>query len=226
MYFASTSILSALACAVSIAFGFQTPNANSLAVRHGVALNLFKKFTPTTKAVDIAVLKDDIFKAAKGTNNGITASAEKREEIDACIAKIVKQNKVSNISKSPLCDGSWKLLYTTNEGSSAGKLGPFIGTVTQEITFADQFYINNVVLFGGAVKASLDATWDVVGKNLWEVKFGGLVLSVFGLPVVQKSLDSVTGTWRNVYLDEKMRILYAIGGKNTVKENVYVLYKD
>ena len=33
------------------------------------------------------------------------------------------------------------------------------------------------------------------------------------------------GTWHMSYLDDNMRILYAIGGKNTVVENVYILTK-
>ena len=33
------------------------------------------------------------------------------------------------------------------------------------------------------------------------------------------------GIWRTTYLDEDFRILYATGGKNTVKENVYILTK-
>jgi hypothetical protein len=44
--------------------------------------------------------------------------------------------------------------------------------------------------------------------------------------VSDKPFGNVNGIWRMTYIDQNMRVLYAIGGKNTVKENVYVLIKE
>jgi hypothetical protein len=32
--------------------------------------------------------------------------------------------------------GKWRLVYTTTSGSSGGKLGPFVGSVTQDVDVA------------------------------------------------------------------------------------------
>ena len=122
-------------------------------------------------------------------------------------------------------DGTWTLLYTTNEGSSAGKLGPFVGTVEQEINLTDGIYYNRVTLGPKLVRGTLSATWDVKNAKLWTVKFQDITFELFGIKVLQKSLGGTVGTWSMSYLDDNMRILYAIGGKNTVVENVYILTK-
>jgi PAP_fibrillin len=137
-----------------------------------------------------------------------------------------KLNAVSNIASSPLMTGNWRLLYTTNDGSSAGKLGPFVGRVDQDVDISERKYINYVRIGGGAIQGALTATWDNRSGKLWTVKFQEIVLSVFGIPVTKKSLEGTVGTWRMSYIDDDLRILYAIGGKNTVKENVYILARD
>ena len=71
----------------------------------------------------------------------------------------------------------------------------------------------------------LSATWLRKSNVLWIVQFQTIILKLFGIKLTEKSLSGTEGTWRNTYLDENFRILYAIGGKNTVKENVYILEK-
>ena len=56
------------------------------------------------------------------------------------------------------------------------------------------------------------------------MKFEQIRFSIFGIKVVEKPLGAI-GTWRFTYLDDDLRILYAAGGKNTVKENIYILAK-
>ena len=171
-------------------------------------------------------IKTRLIQAARNTQNGVSASDKQREEINQLTQQLERRNRVPDIAKSKLVDGSWQLLYTTNQGSSAGKLGPFVGKVIQDIKLEDQSYINNVYFLDGIVKASLSATWKNESAKVWTVKFGDLSLNVLGLPAVRKSLGGATGTWRNVYLDRDMRILYAIGGKNTTKENIYILVRQ
>jgi len=122
------------------------------------------------------------------------------------------------------------LVYTTNGGSSAGKLGPFVGEVEQLIRIAgrdeaDADYINYVRIGGGAVEGALTATWDVLSEDKWQVNFESVKFKVLGFTLADKELSAV-GIWRMTYLDDDFRILYAAGGKNVPKENIYILAKE
>jgi PAP_fibrillin len=177
------------------------------------------------KSLKIENLKSSLFRVTKGTSNGIKATQAARDEVSEIVTELEKLNSVSVISSSPVMNGNWKLIYTTNDGSSAGRLGAFIGRVDQDIDVSANKYINYVRL-GGIVQGALTASWDNLSPKLWRVKFLDLAITVFGIPVTKKSLVGSIGTWRMTYLDDNVRILYAQGGKNTVLENIYILAKD
>lgn len=181
--------------------------------------------TSKDREVERSSNKAKIIELAANTENGIAAKPEIKDKIAELVKSLESLNPTKKTSDSPLLNGTWSLVYTTNEGSSAGKVGPFVGKVVQEIDYKKAFYTNNVKLFNGAVEATLGATWDVKGPNLWTVKFLNIKFTLFSIVVSSKSLEGTTGTWRTTYLDDNFRILYAIGGKNTVKENVYILAK-
>jgi hypothetical protein len=166
-------------------------------------------------------LKNKIKESSKGTKNGITASTEIRNNISEYVKELEKINPTKALTSDSALQGTWRLLYTTNSGSSAGKLGPFIGEVEQEINLPGGIYYNRVTLGPKVFRGTLSATWDVQDTKLWTVKFQDIEFELFGVKLLQKSLGA-EGTWRMSYLDEDMRILYAIGGKNTVVENVYI----
>ena len=75
--------------------------------------------------------KKELFQLAKGCKNGLKATPEKKESILQIAKELEKLNPTKAIATNSLLDGSWELIFTTNEGSSAGKLGPFIGQVVQ-----------------------------------------------------------------------------------------------
>jgi len=183
---------------------------------------LFTPSSGTKSSVNTQAVKATIRKLAKGTQNGVKASETTREAMAALVADLEKVNPTKKLTSSSLIDGDWALLYTTNDGSSAGKLGPFVGTVFQEVDLDSAVYDNVVAL--GPLTGRLKATWSVESNTQWTVKFQTLVLSLFGIPLKQQELSAV-GTWRMTYLDEDFRILYAQGGKNIKKENVYILAK-
>jgi len=179
------------------------------------------KVSTKEKAV---TLKNKIKESSKGTKNGITASTEIRNNISEYVKELEKINPTKALTSDSALQGTWRLLYTTNSGSSAGKLGPFIGEVEQEIQLTDGIYYNRVTLGNKVIRGTLSATWDVKSSKLWTVRFQDISFELFGVKLLQKPLGA-EGTWRMSYLDEDMRILYAIGGKNTVVENVYILTK-
>ena len=136
------------------------------------------------------------------------------------------------LSNSPKLDGVWDLVFTTNDGSSAGKIGPFVGDVQQDITLQDQAYVNYVSL--GPVLAFLGATWENIGSNKWKVIFVDISLKVLGIQLLNKKFpENTTGIWRMTYLDDDFRVLYAAGGKTDTAtknkdgktENIYILGK-
>lgn len=181
----------------------------------------------TQSAIDsqrVQDIKAEIKALAKGTSNGISASEEVRKNISRLVAELEAANPTPDLTNSPKLDGSWKLVYTTNEGSSAGKLGPLVGEVEQLIRIDGVDYINFVRVAGGAIEGALRATWDVLAKDKWQVNFESVRFSVLGITLVEKDLSAV-GIWRMSFLDDDFRILYAAGGKNVPKENIYILAK-
>lgn len=171
-------------------------------------------------------LKKEIEDYSRGTSNGITASNEVKTKIGSVVKELEQLNFENNLTSNIKLDGKWKLLYTTNSGSSAGKLGPFVGRVNQDITVGDSLYYNYVRLGPGLVEGVLSATWDVIDKKTWRVQFVDIAIKVLGIQVTKKSLEGSVGTWRMTYLDDTIRILYAKGGKNTEVENIYILKKE
>ena len=185
-----------------------------------------KKSSTITKE-RINEIKDEIQVLSKGTSNGISASDQVRSKISSLVAELETSNPTPNLTSSDKLDGSWNLIYTTNEGSSAGKLGPLVGDVEQFIRikgYDREDYINYVRIGGGVVEGALTATWDVLSKTKWQVNFESVTFKLFGITLIEKELSAV-GIWRMTYLDENFRILYAAGGKNVPKENIYILSK-
>ena len=171
-----------------------------------------------------ALLKKSIQELCKNTQNGNKCSEENRKLIEDNARQLEKLNPTSKIATSNEMNGSWNLLYTTNGGSSSGKLGPFVGTVIQDIDMNSGSYDNIVALGNGIVEGRLTATWNTLESNVWEVLFQNLVFKVLGLKIIDKELKA-KGVWKMTYLDEDLRILYAKGGKNTKQENIYILSK-
>ena len=58
----------------------------------------------------------------------VCRSAEQADHI----AKLLKQlESTGQLDDLDLTGSTWRLLYSTSKGSSSGKIGPFIGRVTQ-----------------------------------------------------------------------------------------------
>ncbi len=195
-------------------------------------------------------MKNKIRDLARNTDNGLTAPDAVRKDIESCVKELEdifetkaksKKDSTRLVSDQKL-DGSWKLVYTTNGGSSAGKLGPFVGEVEQLICLSsseeeegndnDDYYINYVRVGGNLIEGALTATWDELDDKTWQVNFQGIEFKLFGIKLLEKDLEA-KGIWRKTYLDEDFRILYASGvtkddsdgDGSEKKENIYILSK-
>jgi len=191
---------------------------------------LFGGKLTNAKNARVGAIKSQIRSLAVGTSNGLKAPKKVKEEIANLATELAKLNPTTDLTSSKKLEGCWQLLYTSNEGSSAGKLGPFIGRVDQIINLSEKKYAN-VVRIGGSgeksfVEGCLGATWKCLNKKEWEVEFLDLQLTLFNsIPVVKQKLTA-KGIWKMTYMDDDFRILFAIGGKNTLNANVYILEKE
>lgn len=188
------------------------------------AFNFAGLLKPKTKIPKKSLdeLKGELRSLTKGTDNGLKASDELRESIQSVCTQIEKFNKVKDLASSPVINGKWDLWYTTNGGGSSGKLGPFVGSVEQDMFMDKKEYINYVRL--PAIEGALTAEWEVINKGLIKVIFKDIAFKLFGIQLVKKPFNNVEGKWRLTYADDSLRILYAIGRNNT-EESLFVLAK-
>ena len=189
-------------------------------------MNLFQGIFQSSK-VDkkekITQLKKDILSSTKDTDNGLRMSEFQKKKVIDTATELGKLNSAKQIAFDPKMNGVWRLLFTTNNGSSAGKLGPFVGTVDQIVDLDSKVYLNTVKFLNGLILGKLEASWDVIDSNTWEVKFSFISFSFGGIELFSKSLGGIVGTWQMKYLDDDMRILYAMGGRNVEAANIYIM---
>ena len=171
------------------------------------------------------VLTQTIAQLSDGKRNGLKCTPAEAAELEEIIGMLERQNPTQAPAESALMDGSWRLLYTSTKGGSAGKLGPFVGKVKQVMDHGAGTYCNVLQLRG--VRATLAAHWDVVDPSTWKVIFDSISFRVLGKQLVKKPFPpSQTGIWRMTYLDERVRVLRASGSNTPDVENVYVLAKE
>lgn len=214
-------------------------SSSSLHVSASSFLDIFKPSVSNKESLAAAAeLKNEIRKLAQGTKNGIETSDSVKSQIDACVEKLERLNptQTKKLASDSKLDGSWNLVYTTNGGSSAGMLGPFVGDVEQFIVLDDKnqkedYYINYVRLGGNIVEGALTADWDVLSGDVWQVNFKSIQFKLFGITLLDKELVA-KGIWRKTYLDDDFRILYAsapaetsLEEKSEVKESIFILSK-
>ena len=97
------------------------------------------------------------------------------------------------------------MLFCTAPGGSNGKVGPFVGKVTQEFVDGQRF-INAVSLFRGAVKVSLFAERDVIADDRIKVTFKETGVALFGNELFRKELKG-SGVWKQRYVDDDLRVM-------------------
>jgi len=135
--------------------------------------------------------------------NGVGASEAEVAAVEAAIQGL-EPNCPPQPAQAPL-SGVYELLFCTAKGGSNGKVGPFVGKVTQ--TFVDETtFINAVELFGGAVRISLFAEREVLDDTRIRVSFRETAAQLFGTELFRKAIDG-SGVWVQRFVDDELRVM-------------------
>ncbi|CAK0742332.1 hypothetical protein CVIRNUC_001389 [Coccomyxa viridis] len=94
-------------------------------------------------------------------------SEEQAKHIDDLIKQLESTGQLDDLD---LTGSTWRLLYTTSKASSSGKIGPFIGRVTQVFPEDSRGQYVNKVDFG-LVKADLLANYNTPQRDRINVAF-------------------------------------------------------
>ena len=140
-------------------------------------------------------------RAAAGDANGTDRTDEQREAISLTLADICALNPEPDApARVNLTGTTWRLLYTDSAGNSSGKIGPFVGRVTQVFSSTSFGAYENVVAFlNGAVRVKLGAVAEEMQPDKLKVTFVDTRLEVGGRELVTKPFPpGRAGTWRMV----------------------------
>jgi len=184
----------------------------------------------------VAELLGRIEAIAVGKGNGTRCSEEEEVRVLELVDEIVAQNRTRAPASAAVLRGiagsTWELVYTNTPDQSSGKLGPFVGAVTQlfptEAADADDpdrpadgrpTYVNRVDLGSGVFRADLKAAYTpkASGTRLG-VEFICIDFSALGGLLRWRAPLKNAGAWNILYHDgAALRIL------TTNKGNVFVL---
>ena len=169
----------------------------------------------------------DRLRAAAGTKNGTDLDEHAEAKVKAIVRELsARDDSAPDPNTIDLAGTNWDLLYSDSAGNSSGKLGPFVGRVTQR--FSDERgsgKYENVVRLGpltlslAAVAAPVEKS-DEKNESL-RVTFVDLAVDVFGKRALNKPFPpGRAGTWRMAYASDAIRVLYTNQG------NVFVLTRS
>lgn len=136
---------------------------------------------------------------------GVRNTIEEQERIQSVVTQLKQQLKqdssVSGIDNANYTDvplvGVHDLIYSAAPGGSSGKIGPyFYGKVTQ--TFVNETTFINAVDFG-PLNIALTATRHVKDIITFIVKFQSTTISLFDIPLIEKSIQGTGGIWKLIY---------------------------
>lgn len=143
--------------------------------------------------------------------NGLKASTVQRETISALVNALEKFNVTPRPARSAQQEGLWTLLYTDlPPAESSGKIGPFIGAVTQNLEPSRNRIENILTVKSVGIRGVLSAKQSVVDDFTWLITFDRLSVSIFGIKLVDRPFPrQEIRTWRTVFLSDSLRIIRA-----------------
>lgn len=161
---------------------------------------------------------EELRQLTSGTGNGTQCTPERRATVEALVQELERSNSNLQPARLPLRNTSWTLLYSNTSGNSSGKLGPFVGRVTQEFDEHDGF-ANTVDL--GVLKVTLNARYETKNDQIIVVRFRNTELCVFGFKLFSKAFErTAVGSWKVTYASSDLRILYSN------QDNLFVLARS
>lgn len=132
--------------------------------------NFFPSSGKDKKENYVASLKDEIKTLSDLTKpNGLVASPEQKIEMLTIVGQLEQYNPTKNPAYSELMNGFWRMLYTDFDppSTSAGKLGPFVGDVFQDLNSKEQRITNILDVKFPSIKGGLVAKQSIYDKNTW-----------------------------------------------------------
>ena len=170
-------------------------------IRSKAAISPFALRMQSSGGSDSASAKADMLAAAAaGPPNGVDSSPEQRADMDAKLKVLCELNPTKEPAYALLrppfqfFDGTYQLVYTDTKGGSSGKVGPFVGRVTQTfegIRDLDQMGFSRRGIFLNAVeigplKVSLRARCESKTETKLEVVFEETETFLLGQRVARK----------------------------------------
>ena len=169
----------------------------------------------------------DRLRAAAGTKNGTDLDEHAEAKVKAIVRELsARDDSAPDPNTIDLAGTNWDLLYSDSAGNSSGKLGPFVGRVTQRFSdergsgkYANVVRLGPLTLSLAAVAAPVEKS-DEKNESL-RVTFVDLAVDVFGKRALNKPFPpGRAGTWRMAYASDAIRVLYTNQG------NVFVLTRS
>lgn len=173
----------------------------------------------------------DRLRAAAGTKNGTDLDEHAEAKVKAIVRELsARDDSAPDPNTIDLAGTNWDLLYSDSAGNSSGKLGPFVGRVTQRFSdergsgkYANVVRLGPLTLSLAAVAAPVEKSKkksDEKNESL-RVTFVDLAVDVFGKRALNKPFPpGRAGTWRMAYASDAIRVLYTNQG------NVFVLTRS
>lgn len=136
---------------------------------------------------------------------GVRNTIEEQERIQSIVTQLKQQlehdRSISGVDNANYTDiplvGVHDLIYSAAPGGSSGKIGPyFYGKVTQ--TFVNETTFMNAVDFG-PLNIALTATRHIKDSTTFIVKFQSTTISLFDIPLIEKSIRGTGGVWKLIY---------------------------
>jgi hypothetical protein len=126
---------------------------------------------------------------------GSLRTQEERDSLLSLAKDVIAPLTDRKPARVPLT-GIHQLIYSAAPGGSSGKIGPFVGSVTQEFV-NDTTFINAVRL--GPLQIALRAERQVTSDTTIKVTFRETTVTLFGQEVTRKTIENSGGVWKYLF---------------------------
>eukprot|EP00775_Hariotina_reticulata_P008861 gene8861-9040_t len=174
------------------------------------------KAAPASK---VDALKQQIIQLS-GSKYGHDLPDSSRQTIVSKVQQLEQLQLPVKVDKSALTGTTWTTVFTTSDGTSSGKVGPFITDVVQEFPVDEPGVYYNISRLG-LVSATLRGDYEVTQDDRVDLEFKSLALKIGPWKAAEKIFDAgqMRGYWQVSYCDSDFRVFYSN------KQNLFILRK-